>query len=182
VRVQLDTDWGPIVMALDPAMAPLTVAHFLAHVDRGVLRAGSFYRTVNPANDHNPATISVLQGGLGEVDSPLGTVAHETTAQTGWRHTDGVLSLARGVPGSGSSEFFICLGDNPALDFGGARNPDGQGFAAFGRVDSGMPVVRRIAALPTRDDSDEAYTRGQMLAQPVKFLALRRLPGRGESR
>jgi peptidyl-prolyl cis-trans isomerase A (cyclophilin A) len=56
--------------------------------------------------------------------------------------------MARGAPGSASSEFFICINDQPELDFGGARNPDGQGFAAFGRVVQGMDIVRRIQQAP----------------------------------
>jgi peptidyl-prolyl cis-trans isomerase A (cyclophilin A) len=63
---------------------------------------------------------------------------------TGLRHLDGTLSMARIAPGTAGSAFFICIGDQPDLDFGGRRNPDGQGFAAFGRVAEGMDVVRAI--------------------------------------
>jgi len=55
--------------------------------------------------------------------------------------------MARREPGSATSEFFICIGNQPDLDYGGKRNPDGQGFAAFGRVVSGMDIVRKVHLL-----------------------------------
>lgn len=174
VRVRMDTAAGAIVLALDAASAPITVANFLAYVDRGLLDGGSFYRSVNPANDNNPATISVIQGGLGERAGALPPIAHESTRSTGLHHGDGVLSMARAAPGTASSEFFICIGDNPALDFGGARNADGQGFAAFGRVVEGMDVVRRIHRAATASRADDAYLKGQMIEAPVRITALRR--------
>ncbi|WP_421737143.1 peptidylprolyl isomerase [Caulobacter sp.] len=174
VRVTLATELGPIVVELYPDKAPITVANFLAYADRHLLDGGSFYRTVGPKNDNNPATISVIQGGLNRDDSPLPAIAHETTRVTGIRHTDGVISMARDAPGSAGSEFFICLGDNPALDFGGARNKDGQGFAAFGKVVSGMDVVRQIHDAPTVSKADDPYLKGQILAKPVKIQKLSR--------
>jgi len=133
-------------------------------------KGATFYRSVGPANDNNPATISVIQGGLGDLLSPLPPITHETTARSGLHHTDGVISMARDAPGSASSEFFICLGDNPALDFGGRRNADGQGFAAFGRVVRGMDIVRKIHAMPALTRSDDPYLKGQMIARPVRIL------------
>jgi peptidyl-prolyl cis-trans isomerase A (cyclophilin A) len=174
VRVRMETEFGPIVIALYPDKAPVTVANFLAYADKHLLDGGSFYRTVSPKNDNNPATISVIQGGLNRDDSPLPAIAHETTKATGLRHTDGVISMARGDPGTAGSEFFICLGDNPALDFGGARNKDGQGFAAFGRVVEGMDVVRKIHDAPTKSDDADPYLKGQMIAKPVKIQKLSR--------
>src|SRR6478752_4805981 len=100
VRVRMVTDFGPIVIELYPDKAPITVANFLAYADRHLLDGGSFYRTVSPKNDNNPATISVIQGGLNRDDSPLPAIAHETTKVTGVLHTDGVISMARGAPGT----------------------------------------------------------------------------------
>ncbi|MBC7667568.1 MAG: peptidylprolyl isomerase [Gemmatimonadaceae bacterium] len=174
VRVQMVTDRGPIVIELYPAKAPITVANFLAYADQHLLDGGAFYRTVSPKNDNNPATIRVIQGGLNRDDSPLPAIAHETTKVTGILHTDGVISMARGAPGTAGSEFFICLGDNPALDFGGARNKDGQGFAAFGKVVEGMDVVRKIHDAPTVTKADDPYMKGQILDQPVKIQSLSR--------
>jgi peptidyl-prolyl cis-trans isomerase A (cyclophilin A) len=175
VRVRMVTERGTIVIALHPDRAPATVANFLAYADKGLMRGGSFYRTVSPKNDNNPATISVIQGGLNlDGAPPLPAIAHETTKVTGIRHTDGVISMARDAPGTASSEFFICLGDNPALDFGGARNPDGQGFAAFGRVVQGMDVVRAIHDAPTLNKAEDPYMKGQMIEKPVRILELSR--------
>ena len=55
--------------------------------------------------------------------------------------------MARNDPGTASSEFFICIGDQPELDYNGKRNPDLQGFAAFGKVVEGMNVVKQIHQL-----------------------------------
>jgi peptidyl-prolyl cis-trans isomerase A (cyclophilin A) len=174
VRVRMVTDLGPIIIELYPDKAPITVANFLAYADQRLLDGGAFYRTVSLKNDNNPATISVIQGGLNRDDSPLPAIAHETTKVTGVLHTDGVISMARGAPGTAGSEFFICLGDNPALDFGGARNKDGQGFAAFGRVVEGMDVVRKIHDQPTVTKADDPYLKGQILEKPVKIQKLSR--------
>ena len=85
----------------------------------------------------------------------LPPIPHETTQQTGLRHADGTLSMARNEPGTASSEFFICVGDQPELDFGGKRNPDGAGFAAFGKVLAGLDVVRKIHQSPAREQAHE---------------------------
>nr|WP_295107541.1 peptidylprolyl isomerase [uncultured Caulobacter sp.] len=174
VRVRIVTERGTIVLALYPDRAPLTVANFLAYADKGLMAGGSFYRTVSPKNDNNPATISVIQGGLGDAGQRLPPIPLEPTHRTGIRHTDGVISMARGAPGSTTSEFFICLGDNPSLDHGGARNKDGGGFAAFGKVVEGMDVVRAIHAAPTVARADDPYMKGQMIEKPVKILQLSR--------
>jgi peptidyl-prolyl cis-trans isomerase A (cyclophilin A) len=94
--------------------------------------------------------IAVIQGGLAcsWPDSQFTAIIHETTERTGLRHLDGTISMARSKPGSATSEFFICVGDMPELDFGGRRNPDGQGFAAFGRVTEGMDIVQAILRQP----------------------------------
>jgi hypothetical protein len=100
VRVRMVTELGPIVIELYPDKAPITVANFLAYADKHLLDGGAFYRTVSPKNDNNPATISVIQGGLNRDDSPLPAIAHETTKVTGVLHADGVISMARGAPGT----------------------------------------------------------------------------------
>ena len=145
-RVRIATELGAFTVEVYPDRAPLTADDFLAYVDHGYLDGSSVYRIVSMANqpDTVPAKIEVIQFGL--KDARLPPVPHEPTTQTGLRHKDGTLSLARLAPGTGSSAFFICIGDQPELDFGGKRNPDGQGFAAFGQVVEGMDVVRRIFA------------------------------------
>ncbi len=153
VRVRIVTDSGAIEVALAPDKAPLTVANFLRYVDEHRYDGGSFYRAVTLQNQlpaEQQPQIEVIQGGI-DSDSAkrLPSIAHETNDKSGIRHTDGVISMARGAPGSASSEFFFVINDQPALDFGGKRNPDGQGFAAFGRVIKGMDVVRRIQRMPS---------------------------------
>jgi peptidyl-prolyl cis-trans isomerase A (cyclophilin A) len=151
VRTRVDTPLGPFVIEVDTAVAPITVANYLAYVDRGLLAKAWVYRLVTRANQ-TPDTkhkIEVVQWGLNLADEakpPLPPIAHETTRQTGLRHRDGTVSMARGAPGTAAAEFFICIGDQPELDYGGHRNPDGQGFAAFGRVVQGMEVVRTLHA------------------------------------
>jgi peptidyl-prolyl cis-trans isomerase A (cyclophilin A) len=157
------TDLGPIVIELYPDKAPITVANFLAYADKHLLDGGSFYRTVSPKNDNNLATISVIQGGLNRDDSPLPAIAHETTKGTGLLHTDGVISMARDEPGTAGSEFFICLGDNPALDFGGARNKDGQGFAAFRRWSRAWTWSARSTTPPPTKATTIPIMKGQII-------------------
>jgi peptidyl-prolyl cis-trans isomerase A (cyclophilin A) len=168
-RVMIRTDMGDVVLELYPDKAPLTAVNFLKYVDQGLFRGGSFYRVVRPDNQPGAKVlIEVIQGGLSLLDNPptLPPLAHETTQATGLFHIDGTLSMARDQPGTASSEFFICIGDQPELDFGGRRNPDGQGFAAFGRVVEGMAVVRAIQKRPAQ---------GQMLIQPVRFISVERV-------
>jgi peptidyl-prolyl cis-trans isomerase A (cyclophilin A) len=155
-RVLLSTDLGEIVVEVYPDRAPLTAANFLRYVRESRFRGACFYRTVTPDNQPDKAVkIEVIQGGLKDDPDSLALppIPHETTAQTGLRHQDGTISMARNEPGTASSEIFICIGNQPELDFGGKRNPDGQGFAAFGRVVVGMDVVRAIQARPADGQS-----------------------------
>ena len=148
VRTRVATPLGDFVIEVDPAVAPLTMANYLAYVDGHLLDTAWVYRLVTLANQpQSPHKIEVVQWGLNLKDDapPLRPpIAHETTKQTGLRHRDGTISMARGAPGTATGEFFICIGDQPELDFGGRRHPDGQGFAAFGQVVQGMDVVRAL--------------------------------------
>jgi peptidyl-prolyl cis-trans isomerase A (cyclophilin A) len=182
-HVLLVTEKGEIEIELYPDKAPVTVANFLRYVDEGIFEhqegaqngsaGATFYRVVRPDNQPgHPVPIEVIQGGLTIEDYDprrLAPIRHESTAETGLKHLDGTFSMARNAPGSASSEFFICVGDQPELDFGGHRNPDGQGFAAFGQVVRGMDVVRAIQKLP--DDN-------QMLVDPVEIHDIRRIGSR----
>lgn len=148
-RVRFATAKGDIDFEVYLDKAPLSASNFLSLVDRSVYSGASFYRTVRMDNQPtSKVKIEVIQGGLEFAGgfSQYPTIGHERTDRTGLRHLDGVLSLARDEPGTASTEIFICLGDQPSLDAGGARNPDGQGFAAFGRVVAGMEVVKAIQA------------------------------------
>lgn len=177
-RVTMLTGAGAITLELYPEAAPVTVANFLRYVDAGLYRDSSFYRVVRLDNQaHQPVKIEVIQGGLGMTGDapPFPSIAHETTRDTGIRHRAGVISMSRLEPGSASSEFFICVSDQPELDYGGERYPDGQGFAAFGRVVAGMEVVRDIQRMATdTPDPAKGYASGQMLLQPVRIRDISR--------
>ncbi len=149
--VIMKTTLGDITLELYPKQAPVTVANFERYILENRFTGASFYRTVTLQNQpHNKVKIQVIQGGLFNDNDPkmLPPIPLETTAKTGLHHLNGTISMARDKPNSATSEFFICIGDQPSLDFGGKRNPDGQGFAAFGRVFKGMDVVRKIQMQP----------------------------------
>lgn len=179
-RVVIETGLGPIELTLDEQHAPRTVANFLRYVDAGRYQGGRFHRTVRTKPDNQPRSnvkIDVIQGGVNprfqKQDFP--PVALERTNATGIRHEDGVISMARAGVDSATSDFFICIGDQPSLDFGGARNPDLQGFAAFGRVTKGMEIVRRIHEAPAGPSSGAGVAAGnQSLAPPIAILSIRR--------
>lgn len=174
VRVTMATSQGDLEIDLYMDKAPLTAGNFLKLAEGEHLDGGSFYRVVTYENDNGNPKIEVIQGGRGEEESPFAPIDHESTQQTGILHKDGVISMARGDVGTASSEFFICLGDQPGLDHGNVRNPDEQGFAAFGQVVSGMDVVRRINRLPADAPSDSEYTTGQILTDLVEIVSVRR--------
>ncbi len=167
--VLIRTQLGDIYVELYPRQAPVTVKNFLRYVDENRFAEAAFYRVVTRTNQPDKKVkIEVIQGGIGFVESDLRLpdIAHETTKKTGLRHRDGTISMARREPGTASSEFFICVGDMPELDFGSLRNPDGQGYAAFGQVVRGMDVVLKIQAGPEAE---------QMLVTPVKILSIARI-------
>lgn len=162
-KVTIQTGLGQIVVEVDTAKAPVTAGNFLNLAEGHVFDGASFYRVARPDNQPlNQVKIEVIQGGLFEDSLVLKypAIIHETTRETGIRHLDGTISMARDKPGSASTEFFICIGDQPSLDYGGARNPDGQGFSAFGKVVEGMDVARLIQQKP--DTS-------QYLTDPIKI-------------
>jgi len=169
-RVMIQTDRGDIVVEVDAGRAPVTAANFLRYVDGGFYDAGRFHRTVRLSNQPDQSVkIEVVQAGANPTREHEGfpAIALERTGVTGLRHLDGALSMARDGPDTATSDFFICIGDQPSLDQGGRRNPDGQGLAAFGRVVSGMDVVRKIQASPAD---------GQHLTPPIAIRSIRRLP------
>jgi len=170
VRVLVQTERGNIVLEIDVTHAPNTAANFLRYVDAGHYDGGTFHRTVKMDNQpDSPVKIEVIQAGVSADRAKDGfpAIPLERTSVTGLRHTDGAISMARGQPDSASSGWFICINDQPSLDFGGARNPDGQGFAAFGRVLEGMDVVRTIQRAPNTD--------AQRLTPPIKILKAARV-------
>ena len=171
VRVRVQTELGDIVLEIDRARAPNTAANFLRYLDARHYDGGMFHRTVKLDNQpDSPVKIEVIQAGVNPDRATDGfpPIPLERTSATGLRHTDGAISMARGQPDSATSGWFICINDQPSLDFGGARNPDGQGFAAFGRVVRGMDVVRKIQHASNTD--------AQRLTPPIKILKAARIP------
>ncbi|MEO6214111.1 MAG: peptidylprolyl isomerase [Vicinamibacterales bacterium] len=169
--VVIDTDAGQIEIEVDRLRAPATAMNFLRYVDAGLYDGGRFHRTVTPANQPgSEVKIEVIQAGGASARTRefFPPIALERTRVTALTHADGVVSMARSGPDSARDQFFICIGNQAALDFGGKRNPDGQGFAAFGRVVRGMDVVRRIQSSPAQ---------GQTLTPPVGIVRMsRRIP------
>jgi peptidyl-prolyl cis-trans isomerase A (cyclophilin A) len=166
-RVIIQTEQGNLEVEVDSIRAPVTSANFLRYVDLGYYKFGRFYRTVRADNQpDNRVKIEVIQAGLEPLKvKEFPPIPLERTNVTKLSHLDGTVSMARAEPNTATAEFFICVGNQPQLDFRGRRNPDGQGFAAFGRVILGMDIVRRIHQSPAR---------GQQLTPPVRILGITR--------
>jgi peptidyl-prolyl cis-trans isomerase A (cyclophilin A) len=172
VYVAIDTPQGRIVIELAVAQAPLTTANFLRYVDRKLYDKATFFRA---SRAPGAVDYGLIQGGLQGIGA-LPPVAHEPTSQTGLKHTDGAVSIARTAPGTATSDFFICIGDAPYLDANPAGTGDNLGFAAFGRVVQGMDVAKKILALPTPGKAINPVMKGQILDPPVPITSARRIP------
>ncbi len=169
VRVLIDTELGEIEVEVDVAKAPGTAANFLRYADENFYDGGQFHRTVTMQNQpNNDVKIEVIQASVDEArkDDQFDPIPLERTTKTGLLHQDGAISMARDEPDSATASFFFCIGDQPELDFAGARNPDGQGFAAFGRITRGMDVVKKIQMSPREE---------QRLTPPVRIRSVRRV-------
>jgi peptidyl-prolyl cis-trans isomerase A (cyclophilin A) len=170
VDVVLHTILGDIRIALEKDRAPITTANFLRYVDQKRFDNITFYRCVKVSED---GKYGLLQGGLkGNPKLMFKPIAHEATSTTGLSHLDGTLSMARTDPGTATADFFIVIGDLTSLD----AKPDGSdpGYAAFGRVTMGMDIVHQMLELPRSADAGDGSMKGQMLAEPVKVLTVRR--------
>jgi peptidyl-prolyl cis-trans isomerase A (cyclophilin A) len=169
VVVRIETAKGDITAEIYVSAAPVTSQNFLDYVDDGVFDAGTFYRSVRMDNQPNDSVrIEVVQAGTDQSmrERMRPAIPLERTTTTGLAHVDGALSMARGGPDSARSSFFICINDQPSLDFGGNRNLDGQGFAVFGRVTDGMDAVR---------DIQMGAVEGQQLVERVVIVRIRRV-------
>ena len=170
-HVRIETKFGDIEVELYPDQAPKSVAAFLSYIDSGYYKNAAFYRVLRDDEQPMDAPKSeLIQGGIWKTNNKLATsipgIPHEPTNQTKILHQDGVISLARAEPGSAGTEFFICVGDQPGFDYGGKNNPDGQGYAAFGKVIKGMSVINSIY---NADEYDQA------LDPPVSIYSIKRL-------
>jgi len=169
-QIQIITNIGYINAELYPDKAPVTVKAFLSYVDSGLYKNSSFYRVLMVESMASDLNSGVIQGGIWQSDNKravaLPGIPHESPKQTGLSHTSGTLSLARTTPGTANSEFFICIGDQTGYDSSKNFNPDGLGFAAFGRVTRGMDIVRQIQSQPAD---------GQLFTKPIVILDIKRL-------
>ncbi|MHC1764381.1 MAG: beta-L-arabinofuranosidase domain-containing protein [Verrucomicrobiia bacterium] len=155
-KVSIQTTIGNIEVELDAEHAPVTTKNFLRYAQAGLYSNGRFHRTVRLDNQPTDTVrIEVIQASAdpAKTNEFFAPISLERTGETGLKHLDGTISMARSGPDSAQDHFFICIGDQPELDFGGARNPDGQGFAAFGRVVDGQEVVRKIHGAPAERQS-----------------------------
>lgn len=167
VNVRLTTTAGPIVVALEMKRAPITAANFLRYVTAGKFDGTTFYRA---ARSKSRPGVGLIQGGIDHVIAKsFFPIAHEPTSRTGLKHVDGTLSMARNDPGTAMGDFFITVGPAPSLD----AQPGYPGYAAFGHVVSGMPLVRRILALPTWPGGYSRDMMGQTIRDPVKIISAR---------
>src|SRR4051812_2282054 len=170
-HVIIETGFGDIEAEIYTDKAPKTANAFLRYVDSGLYDRSNFYRVLTVDNQpSNAAKAKLIQGGIWKTNPSralaMQGIPHETTQQTGIRHTNGILSMARLAPGTATTEFFICVGNQPGFDYGGENNPDGQGYAAFGKVVKGMDVVRKIYDQP---ENDQAFT------PPVAIISIKKL-------
>ena len=167
IQCEIKTTEGNIILELYEDKAPKTVANFLHYVDTNFYENTSFFRTCTAENEKDrDIKIQVIQGGSIDEKNDFPPIEIETTEQTGVKHLNGVVSMARDKPNSATQNFFICIDDQPELDFEGKRNPDGQGFAAFGKVIQGMDVVLKIQAQKNTN---------QMLDKPIIINSIKRI-------
>jgi peptidyl-prolyl cis-trans isomerase A (cyclophilin A) len=171
VRVRLETEAGPILLALDHKNAPATAANFVRYVEAKRFDGTFFYRA---ARTKGAAGRGFVQGGIRHsARRSFPPIAHEPTSETGLKHVDGTVSMARAAPAGAMGDFFIIVGGAmPAMD----SKPGAPGFAAFGRVEEGMDVVRTLLAAPTVENAGRGSMRGQMIEKPVRIVSARRLP------
>ncbi|WP_238995823.1 peptidylprolyl isomerase [Sphingomonas solaris] len=168
-RVRLETSAGPIVIELATRAAPLTTTNFLRYVDNGRFDGTTFYRAARAKRD--PKT-GLVQGGINtKAIRAYPPIAHEPTGRTGLHHVDGTVSMARASYGTAMGDFFIVVGPAPYLD----ERPGSRGYAAFGKVVAGMPLVRRILGAPTWPGGYSRETIGQSLREPVRIVSARRV-------
>ncbi len=170
-RVVIKTARGSIVVELEAGKAPLTSANFLRYVDAQAYDEGTFFRA---ARTPGVAKDGTIVGAPAAKVRPFPPIRHESTTKTGLRHLNGTLSLGRFAPGTATNNFFICVGDQPYLDAHPAESGDNLGYAAFGRVVSGMSVAEKILSLPTNGATKFAEQRGQWLKPPVTIVSMRR--------
>ncbi|GMV58087.1 peptidyl-prolyl cis-trans isomerase [Betaproteobacteria bacterium PRO7] len=139
-RVVLSTSEGDITVELNAAKAPKTVENFLAYVKSGHYDGTIFHRVIDGF---------MIQGGgfTPDMKQKPTKAPIPLESKNGLKNERGTIAMARtSVPDSATSQFFINVVDNPRLDY---PNPDGNGYAVFGKVVAGMEVVDKIRVVPT---------------------------------
>ncbi len=175
--VVFETEKGTIEIEVNAGRAPVTSANFLKYVDGGFYDGGVVNRAVRRDNTiRHDVVIEVIQFQINRARTKeqFPPTALERTNATGLKHVNGAVSMARSAPDSATASFFITIGDQPELDFGGKRHADGQGFAVFGRVVGGMDVVKAIHQSPTGNEGPYAT---ESLQPPIKILKAYRRRG-----
>lgn len=155
-QVLLKTTDGDIKIELYPEQAPKTVANFLAYVKSGQYSGTIFHRVIRGF---------MIQGGgytASYAEKPT-RAPIPLESRNGLKNAAGTIAMARtSDPNSATAQFFINTVDNAGLDY---PNPDGNGYAVFGKVVSGMDVVKKIEATPTT-------TRGPMADVPQQPISI----------
>lgn len=166
--IRLDTSAGPITIEIDLKNAPVTAGNFLRYVENGRFDGTTFYRAARAGNTGR----GLIQGGINhKLVRAFNPIEHEPTTKTGLKHVDGTVSMARNAPGSAMGDFFITIGPAPSLD----ATPTYPGYAAFGKVVGGMPVVRKILALPTYPGGYSKATMGQSIIDRIRIISAKRI-------
>jgi peptidyl-prolyl cis-trans isomerase A (cyclophilin A) len=168
--VVFETQKGTIEIEIDADRAPITAANFLKYVEAGFYDGGVVNRAVRADNTvRHDVRIEVIQFQIdfARRDQQFAPIPLERTSVTGLKHVDGAVSMARNGPDTATASFSIVIGEQPEMDYGGKRNPDGQGFAVFGRVVRGKDVVRAIQLSATGQSG--AYGT-ETLDPPIKVL------------
>ena len=170
-HIIIESEAGDIEIELYIDKAPKTAAAFLSYIDADYYKHSSFYRVLTDDNQpSNAPKANLIQGGIWKTNYKIASsrpgIPHEATNKTGILHKDGVLSLGRLAPGTATTEFFICVGDQPGFDYGGDNNPDKQGYAAFGKCVKGLEIIHRIY---------NRHAIGQAYDPPVAIINIKRL-------
>ena len=174
-NVVIATELGNIVVALETERAPITAANFLRYADEKRFDGIVFYRAMKLDWGEQPNGL-VQAGAQFDPKRILPPIAHEPTNVTGVKHVEGAISMARNEPGTANGDWSIMLAPQPGLDADPAsEDPELRaGYAAFGRVIEGMDVVRAIFEAPLDPDEGEGWLKGEMIAEPVTILSVRR--------
>lgn len=167
IQCKIETTIGDIIVELYPDKAPMTVTNFMRYVDNNLYENSTFFRVCTPDNEaERDIKIEVIQGGNVDNSKTFDPIVLETTNNTKLLHKDGTISMARSSANTATSSFFICINDQPELDFGGKRHNDGLGFAAFGKVTKGMNIVLKIQS---------GDNKNQRLLEPITIKNITRI-------